>query len=593
MPPAGQSSAIPFASVITPTRGRPELLIRALSSLVAQDDPAWEAIVVDDGDGEGAAAAEAFGDRRVRTLHRPGRGVAEARIAGIAVARGELVCWLDDDDWWDDPRHLSLLRGAAAARDAFFYRSGWIVTEADGREVGREAFDLDATCGSLRVNNTILTSSIAYPRALHETLGPLDPACGGYCDWDFLVRMCEAGLEPRRLPGPGVCYSVRGAENLSATIDAPARLQSFNTFAAKHSLDIVIANHVTIHRVLTDAPEGWQEVDGALQRTFAFPSYADGATFVQRVAALAEAEDHHPDVELGYRKVTLSWSTHSAGGITDRDRDLARKSAALADRVPRITVEVEDGVALVTINRPDRLNALDTQTFEELDALTRDLPQRDDVGAVVLTGAGRAFCTGADLKSFADDVDIDDPAAVRDYLRFVGGFVRRWTAFELPTIAAVNGLALGGGANLALACDLVLMREGAKIAQTYVQRGLIVDMGGTYFLPRLVGRARANELALLGDEVGAEDAVAMGLANRVVPAAEWDETIRDWGRRLAGGARGAQRMIKTGLLAAPFMDLETTLEWEAFGIATAFQSDDLREALAAFREKREPRFGKT
>src|SRR4051812_3063185 len=116
-------------------------------------------------------------------------------------------------------------------------------------------------------------------------------------------------------------------------------------------------------------------------------------------------------------------------------------------------------------------------------------------------------------------------------------------------------------------------------------------MGGTYFLPRLVGRARANELALFGDEVSAADAVTMGLANRAVPAAEWEATIMDWGRRLATGARRAQRTIKTGLLASPFMDLETTLEWEAFGIAMAFQSDDLREALTAFREKRKPRFG--
>src|SRR5436305_8997453 len=99
-------SAIPLVSVITPTRGRPELLTRALGSLAAQDEPAWEVIVVDDGEGEGSAAAAALADPRVRTLRNPGRGVAEARIAGIALARGELVAWLDDDDWWDDPRHL-------------------------------------------------------------------------------------------------------------------------------------------------------------------------------------------------------------------------------------------------------------------------------------------------------------------------------------------------------------------------------------------------------------------------------------------------------------------------------------------------------
>ena len=256
----------------------------------------------------------------------------------------------------------------------------------------------------------------------------------------------------------------------------------------------------------------------------------------------------------------------------------------------RVLVEVVDGLATVTLNRPEKLNALDLETYRILSSLADELAERDDVRAVVLTGAGRAFCAGADLTTFADEIDFDDPHMVRDRLRFVGSVVKKWVALDRPTIAAVNGIAIGGGCNLALMCDLVLMREDATIGQTYVQRGLVIDMGGTYFLPRLVGRARANELALFGDALPAAEAARIGLVNRCVPVAEWDATVGDWGARLARGAGRAQRMIKTGLLASPLLDLDAMLEWEAAAIAMIFQTEDLRESFAAFREKRVPVF---
>jgi 2-(1,2-epoxy-1,2-dihydrophenyl)acetyl-CoA isomerase len=256
----------------------------------------------------------------------------------------------------------------------------------------------------------------------------------------------------------------------------------------------------------------------------------------------------------------------------------------------RVLVKVVDGLATVTLNRPEKLNALDTETYRILSSLADDLAERDDVRAIVLTGAGRAFCAGADLTTFADEIDFDDAHMVRDRLRFVGSVVNKWVKLDRPTIAAVNGIAIGGGCNLALMCDLVLMREDATIGQTYVQRGLVMDMGGTYFLPRLVGRARANELALLGEAISAADAAAIGLVNRCVPVDEWDATVADWGTRLAAGAGRAQRLIKTGLLASPLMDLDAMLEWEASAIAMIFQTEDLRESFAAFREKRDPVF---
>jgi len=311
-----------LASVVVPTRGRPDKLARALASLVAQEREDWHAVVVDDGDGEGVEVAGSLGDPRVEAILSPGRGQVDARSAGIERAEGRFVCWLDDDDWWDDPRHLSLLAELPSGRFAF--RGGWIVFAGGGRE----PFDHGADCESLRVNNTVLTSSIAYPRALHDSLGPLDRSLGGYCDWDFMLRMCAAGVTPHKLPGLGVCYEIHD-ENVSTAYDAPARRDGFDRFTAKHVLRIRIANHLAIHRLLMSVPEGWSEVDGALEREFRFDDFNQAMAFVNRVAEVAERENHHPDVEIHYNRVTLRWSTHSAGGITDRDRELASRSAGL------------------------------------------------------------------------------------------------------------------------------------------------------------------------------------------------------------------------------------------------------------------------
>ena len=318
---------MPFASVITPTRGRPDELERALASVRAQRDPDWEAVVVDDGEGEGIDLVARIGDPRITARPNSGEGQADARITAIGGATGDLVCWLDDDDWWDDPGHLALLREAALAYPAgFFFRGGWIVDDNGARET----YDLDATVESLRHNNTILTSSIAYPRRLHDELGPLDRTLGGYCDWDFMLRMCDVGILPHRIAGLSIAYSVH-TTNASTDYDAPARRASFERFRDKHALDVEIANHVIIHRMLgMGTPEGWEEIDGALQREFRFDTFPDAVAFVNRVAELAEAENHHPDIRISYRDVTLRWWTHSGNEITDMDRDLAARSAALA-----------------------------------------------------------------------------------------------------------------------------------------------------------------------------------------------------------------------------------------------------------------------
>ena len=265
-------------------------------------------------------------------------------------------------------------------------------------------------------------------------------------------------------------------------------------------------------------------------------------------------------------------------------------SSAAADASPRLLVRVEDRCAWLTLNRPERLNALDVESFRALAACLDELAERDDVAVVVLTGAGRAFCAGADLRSITEEIDVGDPHAVRAYLRFAGSVVRKLVTLEKPTIAAVNGPALGGGCNLALACDLVIAHEQAVLGQVYTQRALVPDMGGTYFLPRLVGRAKAFELAYFGDQVTAAEAAAIGLVNRCVPAGEFEQAVEEWAVRLAAGAGRALGLVKAGLLASPLFDLDAALEWEANAIALSFVTEDLQEALAAFREKRPPRY---
>lgn len=328
----GSGTAPVFASIVMPTLGRLSTLRRAIASVQAQDLASWELIVVDDGDGAATGAARAMDDRRIRAVPNAGAGQVDARNTGLALATGEVVCWLDDDDWWDDAGHLTRLRAERRARE-FAFRGGWVVFEdGDGRPGRREVFDLPATDRTLRRDNTILTSSIAYPRSAHRELGLLDRQLGGYCDWDFMLRMCDAGFSPRKLSGLGVCYSIH-ASNTSAVAASPARRAGFERFAAKHGLDIVIANHLEIHRMRTgmSTPEGWSEVDGALEREFRFSGFREAIAYVNRVADLAESENHHPDIAVAYNRVRLRWRTHSAEAITDRDRELAVLSAGLSE----------------------------------------------------------------------------------------------------------------------------------------------------------------------------------------------------------------------------------------------------------------------
>lgn len=232
-------------SVLVPTFNRPAYLTRALRSLVLQTHTDWEALVVDDGDGRGLAAAAAFGDPRIRARPNDGQGQVDARNTALAQATGDAVALLDDDDWWEDPEHLAQVITVLEGGPALVHRHSFMVFEKDGQETARELFALPTTPQSLRENNTVVASSLAYPRFLHAELGPFDAEVGSYYDWDWLLRVLDAGYPLHTLPAPGVCYTVH-AGGMSAVAATPRRLAYFERFRKKHNLDIAIKNHASL-----------------------------------------------------------------------------------------------------------------------------------------------------------------------------------------------------------------------------------------------------------------------------------------------------------------------------------------------------------
>ena len=248
-----------------------------------------------------------------------------------------------------------------------------------------------------------------------------------------------------------------------------------------------------------------------------------------------------------------------------------------------------DGVQTITLDRPDKLNAVNgalaSSLVRALDAAARD----DAVRVVVITGAGRAFCAGLDLSAppelpTATRADRLDPYA------WVGGWVRGVVACEKPVIAAVNGPAAGAGFGLALACDVRFVAASAKLTAGYVRRGLSPDAGVSYFLPRHVGLARASEFLLSGRDMDAIEAERIGLASAVVPDAELASATATYAGRLATGAPVAHALTKR-LLAQTFdRPLDVALRDELANIKYCFTTADVVEAMTAFREKRQPSF---
>lgn len=250
--------------------------------------------------------------------------------------------------------------------------------------------------------------------------------------------------------------------------------------------------------------------------------------------------------------------------------------------------EVADSVATVTLNRPEKRNAVNTQMFEELRHASSRIASDKDVRAFVLTGAGEHFCSGADLSAIGEAPS--SPAQMLDRMGQIHGILKEIIYNPKPSVAAVRGYAAGGGANLALACDLVVMAEDARFAELFVKRGLVVDMSGTFTLPRAVGLHRAKELALIGDPIDAQRAYEIGIANRVVPVDELDAAVKDLTSRLAAGPPITIAMMKRALNDSFHRSFDEVLDTESYHQSILFSTKDLQEAITAFFEKREPRF---
>jgi 2-(1,2-epoxy-1,2-dihydrophenyl)acetyl-CoA isomerase len=249
--------------------------------------------------------------------------------------------------------------------------------------------------------------------------------------------------------------------------------------------------------------------------------------------------------------------------------------------------EVADAIATITLDRPAALNALTVPLKHELLAALGSVARDRSVRAVVLTGEGRAFCAGQDLKERLEPGAAPLEVEVRERYNPIIAAMR---SLDQPIVGAINGVAAGAGASLAFACDLRIAAEGASFVLAFGRIGLVPDSGATWFLPRLVGPAKAAELALLGESLSAVDAERFGLVTRVVPADGLAAEARSMALRLAGLAPRALALTKRGLERSWSVDLEEALEDEAYRQGIAGATADHAEGLAAFVEKRPPRF---
>jgi enoyl-CoA hydratase/carnithine racemase len=253
--------------------------------------------------------------------------------------------------------------------------------------------------------------------------------------------------------------------------------------------------------------------------------------------------------------------------------------------------EVTEGVATITLNRPERLNALTFEVYHELTDTFAALKDERDVRVVVIRGTGRAFCSGGDVKDIIGELFSRDMQGLLDFTRMTCELVRQIRTLPKPVIACLNGTTAGAGACIALASDIRIASDTAKIAFLFVKVGLAgADMGAAFLLPRVVGLAKATELLCLGDFVSAAEAERIGLYNRVVVPGELDQTTSEMALRLATGPGFAVAMTKEMLNREMDVSLDTALEWEAQAQAICMQHPDYREAYEAFVAKREPKF---
>ncbi len=255
-----------------------------------------------------------------------------------------------------------------------------------------------------------------------------------------------------------------------------------------------------------------------------------------------------------------------------------------------ILYETQDGVARITLNDPERLNPITRPMLREIRVALGQIEEDETIRALVLTGAGRGFCSGQDLTEAVVQTGNPAETVAQSLDEFYHPMIDALRALRVPTVAAVNGIAAGAGANIALHCDLVVAAQSASFVEAFTRIGLVPDCGGTWLLPRLIGEARSRVLMLLAEPLSAEEAVAWGLIYRAVPDDSFATEVQALAARLAKGPTRAYRMIREALDSGASHGLSAQLDVERELQARAAGSADFREGVVAFTEKRAPRF---
>jgi 2-(1,2-epoxy-1,2-dihydrophenyl)acetyl-CoA isomerase len=251
---------------------------------------------------------------------------------------------------------------------------------------------------------------------------------------------------------------------------------------------------------------------------------------------------------------------------------------------------VDNGLAVLTLNRPDRMNAINSEMATALNEALTAISVDKNIHAVIITGAGKAFCAGGDLKAIWEGRQKNDKESLEPLLRSGMGAVLKIRTMRQPVIAAVNGAAAGAGMNIALAADIRFAADTASFGETFAKVGLFPDFGGTYFLPQLVGHAKAAELLYSGDMFDAKIALELGIVNRLVPADKLMDEAKAFAMSIVNGPRMASRALKQVLFGNERAALAKALEYEVEEQIRCFESEDCAEGLRAFFEKRKPNF---
>ena len=253
-----------------------------------------------------------------------------------------------------------------------------------------------------------------------------------------------------------------------------------------------------------------------------------------------------------------------------------------------LILEREESVATVTLNRPDRMNALDEKLLGEIPKAINEISQDNTVRAVIITGAGRAFCAGGDLD--LPLFNMTDPGRIRSYLRWAAEGILSMRNLAKPVIAAVNGVATGAGCSILMACDIIIASEEARFGQAFVNVGYHPDLGSSYFLPRLVGTAKACELIFTGKIIDAREMERIGLVNQLVSPDALMATAKELATKLASGPSVAIGLAKYSIYRGLHMTLEQALDYETDAASLTILTEDMKEGVKAFKEKRKPEF---